>query len=164
MWRYQSCCGCCSLRTGCIILGSVDIAFGLLRLLSGQSILNLIIVLMDVMLIIGAVKKNRIYLVPWMIYQILLNILIWIGAILFLFNPSSIFEEKVDEYDPLLTAVILALIAVAQAFIIKVVVDHFRELGEGGQPGQTQFNVVNSNASQAVMYPGLPPAPANYRG
>lgn len=175
MWRYQSCCGCCPLKTGCIVLGSLGIAVDLLFLLSGPTIFRLIVGLIDVMLIIGAVKKNRICLVPWMIYETLFNILIWIVVGLCLFSPSlaekwsSIYREEGDfnKYHPHGIAITLALFAVAQAFIIKVVVDHFRELGEGGHPGQThQLNAVNLNANQAVMYPVFPPAPlpANYSG
>lgn len=167
MNRYQSCCGCCPLSTGCLILGGLGILYNLINL-SGAwhdyKWLCIIAINIDGLLIAGVLQKNRFYMVPWMVYSILVNILLWVIAIVTLFFSSLIsvaYEYATGDTISSISqkneiAIIESLIyvflfffvlaAVIHALIIKVVFDHYEELRMEEQPN-VQENVLPPHSS-----------------
>lgn len=94
------CCGYVPLRTGCIIFGVLEIIGCFLHVIAGivagnpAAVAGIIVAIPSVLMIVGAVKKNRHWMWPWIVLNCislsLVTIVIVIGAIVFLLVFANI--------------------------------------------------------------------------
>lgn len=136
---FKSCCCCFSLRTGCILIGVLEILFTLssaTSLKAQTSIIfsTLIGIITSALLIYGAIKKNRFCLWPWIVANILAIITFIIGLILCVFASRHIVEileairseGKIDltdeEAEEMKTAGTVLVVIVAVALIICITI------------------------------------------
>lgn len=86
MASQKTCCGCLSLRTGCFIIGGIEIIIGTVNAAVTRSPGILLFFIVPVLLIVGAEKKNRHYMWPWIILNgigvAIVTLLVIGGAIL----------------------------------------------------------------------------------
>lgn len=154
---FKSCCGY-PLRDGCMIIGILTVVgdfHSMGNSINGSSktlvtygvILRIIDLISSGILIGGVAKQNRFYLLPWILVNILCTIWLWIGVFILMFansfavawflsqmeinvNVGSTNEISADELSAAVSflAIIIAIAAVIQMLLIKVVIDYFMEL------------------------------------
>lgn len=95
---FKSCCGCMTLRTGCIVIGVLEILaqiwnISVQRQVSGSLIGGtLIAFIASALLIYGAAKRNRFLLWPWIVVNIITLIILVIGLLLCVFASALIVD------------------------------------------------------------------------
>lgn len=193
---FQSCC-CYSLRTGCIIIGIIYLLIDITSILfcsygyiSADNNDSMVMVMFMVMIIIdfisntllisGAVMQKRVYLLPWIIINAVLNTSLWIATAMGGVVSISIIitwnvRDKSDRHK-LAGAMMLApsvvaftfgflIIAVIHLLLLLVVFNHFRALREEVQRKQYHTiaysnGVVNAPPHGLVPDSTAPIAPA----
>lgn len=89
MTVLKSCCGCCSLRRGCIAI----VLFGMFVhicdwAIKGPSLFHLCGIPLSALLLVGALWKHRVCLWGWIIGNFIFNVLISVAVILNLLEVS----------------------------------------------------------------------------
>jgi len=143
----QCCCGC-TLKTGTIILGVLNILGGLANLITGittavvgdtfdaetkqvfvgvgavLAVIGGILLLVAICLVIGAIKENPALLVPWMVYVIIFMIANTILYILYAAEYFSV-NDAANGTGNIIAALIYLLL---QTYFLLVVYSLYREL------------------------------------
>lgn len=86
---FQSCCWRFPLRTGCIVINVLDIALGLfLGLFTNMTETGwaIIMTISNGLSIAGVIMEKRFCLLPWMILNILINIMLWIITTMWIYQ------------------------------------------------------------------------------
>lgn len=148
--RYQSCCGLVPLSMGCLLIGSVGIvltAYDIFSMRRIDTAVNIISIIVNVALITGVLEKVRFSMRPWMVFHILYNVSLWIGVFWCLFDPPGALRwvrflgakhSQEQDITPRNTF-LMALVAIAHVFTIKVVFDHSHELSEEEQRALARY-------------------------
>lgn len=139
MGVFKTCCCCLSLRTGCIIIGVVEL-LGYLSIIASHStsaskILGTIIgVVASVLLVYGAYKKNRFCLWPWIVINIISIIVLVVGLLMCAFASTiivDIYNEAVaqgqiqptqDDEDTFKAAGMAFVVIIAVIILILIVI------------------------------------------
>lgn len=164
---FKTCCCCLSLRTGCIVIGVLEILGQLSNISSTQTSISVVFgtiigLIAAALLIYGAVKRDRLYMWPWIVVTILSIIFLIILVFLCALAPSLIMDvmnsrqakgeihltkEETHDLETATTAfvVIMAvvfLIVIAILILLTLVVySYICELREEGQRQQHDSNV-----------------------
>lgn len=158
--RFESCCGCCQLSVGCIVIGVVGIFFDILKIkiliwihgsyqdsnikffIAWTSIVIVIYIIINALLISGVALRRRFYLVPWIIAHILRNIFEWLAVLFIMILAITLWIIEASEARNLVLTILflLVLIAAIETFFIKIVTDHFLELRDEERRGHFQIN------------------------
>lgn len=106
------------------------------------------------LLVIGAAMKRRICLLPWMIINVVVNILLWVAASLLIIASIIIIavvmcvKHKGHDISGVMMlwpsmvgmGLVLLILAFVHWLILKVVIDHYRELRDKELP--TQYHTI----------------------
>lgn len=88
---FTTCC-CFSLRTGCIIIGALDFVLTLMGI-SSQSMVAIIIgMVAAALLVYGAGKRKRFFLLPWIVLHVILIIILIVVVFLCIFASAILFD------------------------------------------------------------------------
>ncbi|KAM0734423.1 hypothetical protein ACS0PU_011894 [Formica fusca] len=147
--QLTTCCECCSLKTGTIIIGVLRIVIAVLSLIvifttdiKWETIIGLdkttaeiifaiyccITILFCTLLVIGSIKKKAFMMLPWIVLDMMMTIVLMRCII---YNAIVFFIYYVSIYNVLTGFfwLILGLVAVAiHLFMWEVVYNHFKEL------------------------------------
>jgi len=161
----QCCCGC-SLKTGAIILGVLNIIGGVWNLISGimaasvsdyfdedtkkvlvpvgavLAVFGAILVLVSICLIIGAQKGNPVLLVPWMVFVIVFLVANTVLYIVYAVQYFAI-NDTTNGAGNIIAAIIYLLL---QTYFLLVVYSLYREL-KGTAPPNSAWRVRLNNIS-----------------
>lgn len=144
---FRTCCGCTTLRKGCIAIGAIELLGAFMSMGSRSSSLrigaSIIGVFISGLLIHGAKVGNRLYLWPWIVENIIRTIAIGIGFIICVLAPDTAYgfisayggpnlTEKYTDEASVVQMFTLALLFVAfiQIWLILIVYSHVCELRE----------------------------------
>lgn len=95
---FKTCCCCISLRTGCIIIGVLEILAQIWNISVQKQVTGsviggtLIAFVVSALLIYGAAKRNRVFLWPWIVVSIITLIILVIGLLLCVFASALIVD------------------------------------------------------------------------
>lgn len=132
----RTCCGCCSLRAGCIIIGALMIIGGLQQL-SDRTFRGVFGTILGLLLIYGAISRNRLCLWPVILVNILGTVFLTIVVIIFAFAKDTFGQDseiaKLSGTESV-TFIVVCLIAIAYVvFCILVIYGYVCELREEEQ-------------------------------
>jgi len=151
----QCCCGC-TLKTGTIILGVLNILGGLVNLITGiaagvasdfvegesktvvvtvgvvLAVLGGILLLVSICLIIGAAKDNPALLVPWLVFTVVFLI---VNTVLNIVSAAEYFALK-DIAGGAGNLVAAAIYILLEIYFLLVVYSLYRELKGTAPPNQ----------------------------
>lgn len=134
---FKTCCCCLSLRTGCIIMGVLEILSYLSVVAAKNSspasiFLMLVGLIASALLIYGAIKRNRFCLWPWIVVNIIAIIVFIIGVLLCAFASAIIVDIFQDaqaqgaiqisekETEEAKAAITVFVVIVAVTFLISI--------------------------------------------
>ncbi|XP_029671210.1 lysosomal-associated transmembrane protein 4A-like [Formica exsecta] len=143
--QLTTCCGCCSLKTGTIIIGVLGIVFSVLSLIvilmtniEWETIIGLdkttaeiifaiyycIIILFCTLLVIGSIKKNAFMMLPWMV----LNMIIIVVFLVIIIYRTIVFINYDLVLSGLFTFFFDLVALMINMYMWLVVYHHFQEL------------------------------------
>lgn len=137
---FRTCCGCCSLSAGCIIIGALMILLSIFPCALGSTavIAAVISIIFSAVLIIGVVTKNRLCLWTSIVFHIVVTILLIISTlayivIIFIFMDLNAVTSEFKQIVILLVflVVLLLMLGIAcEVFCTLVIYSYVCELRE----------------------------------
>lgn len=156
MASFKTFCGCMSLRTGCLVIGALDI---ILLIGFEPSLLHLVQIFSSGALIFGVVKKKRDFFWPYLIVHSLSICVLTMMLILWIIFAAPVIEilirtkfsaqhdnEVLNVVVPIVTAVLIIFVII-HGFLLSIVFSHFVELRENEEDQEHPY----SNASTKLF-------------
>ncbi|KAB0800137.1 hypothetical protein PPYR_08017 [Photinus pyralis] len=172
MQLLNSCCGCCDLRTGTIIVGICGFLFTIAGIITQAVFLESIeeedtkshvriivvysylYVVVNIMLLYGSVKVNKHFLLPWIVYVAFGLGLCTLFCLIFMFFAPELFAGT------LMSGLLWYAWYAVVSFYIDMNKPTTTIVTIGGYSGIPQNSYVA--ASSVVSYDSQPPCYANY--
>ncbi|KAM0734424.1 hypothetical protein ACS0PU_011895 [Formica fusca] len=160
--QLTTCCGCCSLKTGTIIIGVLQSVFTVFSLIVNftmtdiewETIIGLdrttaeisfaiyycIIILFCTLLVIGSIKKNTFMMLPWMILNMMIAV-VFLVIIVFSTIVFIIYYIPAGLFSSFCGLVVATMIYMYQWLVVY---SHFQELRIGSRNcPQERVSTVN---------------------
>lgn len=154
-FRFKTCFGCWSLRTGCFLIGVLEILSILLIMqIYGPSRYMIIGLLSITALFIGAFRKNRLFLVMWLFFNCTKVIIIGVTGIFYIiFRLKKVQVLSNDELHKEEKFIAKSFGALSIMVICSFVVySYFMELREEEEL-QNRDNVNNTRTDASTLVP-----------